>query len=118
MRCKAIGPAGLAPAGAPLAMSKDYGTSNQTDVFLIDNNGQLNMFWVDGIGHWNGPKPIGPAGIAPAGGVGATTQFGTNNQTDVYFISAAGAKTPGTPTMFESNGSGDWNGPKALDTGN
>jgi len=115
---KAIGPAGLAPAGAPLAMSKDYGTSNQTDVFLIDNNGQLNMFWVDGIGHWNGPKPIGPAGIAPAGGVVATTQFGTNNQTDVYFISAAGAKTPGTPTMFESNGSGDWNGPKALDTGN
>jgi hypothetical protein len=61
-----IGPAGIAPAGANVAACRQFGLS-QTDVFLVDNNGQLNVFWVDNAGGWNGPGKIGPAGLANPG---------------------------------------------------
>jgi len=101
-----IGPQGNAPSGAPLAASQQFGL-NQTDVFLVGNNGQLNVFWVDSSGAWNGPGKIGPTGLAPAGaGVAASQQFGVNNQTDVFLVD-----NNGQLNVFWVDGSGAWNGP-------
>jgi hypothetical protein len=49
-----IGPAGITVPGGHIAASRQFGLT-QTDVFLVGNNGQLNVYWVDGEGPWNGP---------------------------------------------------------------
>ncbi len=49
--------------GSPLAASQQFG-GDQTDVFVIDDNGQLNVSWIVGDspgGQWSGPMPIGSA---------------------------------------------------------
>lgn len=44
-----------------LAASPQFGVDNQrTEVFAVDNDGQLQVTWVVGSGGWNGPKLIGP----------------------------------------------------------
>ena len=92
-----IGPAGLASPGCYLAVSQQIGI-NQTDVFLVDKNGQLNVLYVVAGGAWSGPVKIGPAGHAPSGAfVAASQQFGANagghavNQTDVFLIDNTGS---------------------------
>jgi 3-deoxy-D-manno-octulosonic-acid transferase len=103
-----IGPAGIAPVvfyPPPIAVSQQFG-ANQTDVFLIDQNGQLNVFWVVGEGAWNGPLPIGPVGLAvPGSPIAVSQQFGTN-QTDVFVIDQNGQLN-----VFWVVGEGAWNGP-------
>jgi hypothetical protein len=81
-----IGQAGLFPPGGAVAVSNQFGTPSQTDVFAIDKNGTLNVFWITGNEpNWNGPLSIGKAGSFPPGGaVVASNQFGTPNQTDVF----------------------------------
>jgi hypothetical protein len=113
-----IGAAGIAPPGASLATSRQFGVTNQTDVFLIDNNGQLNVFWVDGGGSWNGPEKLGPSGIATPGAcVAASQQFGVTNQTDVFLIdNSHGPSGPGWPVVFWVAAGGTWNGPSSLAT--
>ncbi len=111
-----IGPTGIAQPGAGLAASQQFGVS-QTDVFVVDKNGQLNVFWVVGTGAWNGPEKIGPVGIAASGArVAASRQFGASDQTDAFVINKTGTNGPGWPTVFWVEGSGAWNGPKALVT--
>jgi hypothetical protein len=111
-----IGPAGLANPGAAIAVSQQFGALNQTDVFVVDKNGQLNVFWVEGTGAWNGPQKIGPVGIASSGAfISASRQFGAN-QTDVFVINNTGINAPGWPTVFWVEGAGQWNGPLALVT--
>jgi polygalacturonase len=90
-----------------LAASQQFGANNQTDVFLVDTNGQLNVFWVQGEGAWNGPVKIGPAGFAPAGlGLAASQQFGANSQTDVFLVDRNGQVN-----VFWVQREGPWNGP-------
>src|ERR1017187_948614 len=85
-----VGPAGFAPAGAAVAASQQIGL-NQTDVFVVDSAGQLNVSWVDNAGAWSGPLGIGPAGIFPPGApVAASQQIGLN-QTDVFVVDNNGA---------------------------
>jgi hypothetical protein len=107
--------------GAPLAASQQFGAKDQTDVFLVDKNGQLNLFWAEGTGDWNGPKPIGPAGIVPSAKtsskgayVGTSQQFGATNRTNVFILNESGTNGPGWPTEFWVEGSGQWSGPAAL----
>ncbi len=111
-----LGPASLAPSGAFVAASQHFGATNQTDVFLIDNNGQLNMFWVEGItGSWNGPEKIGPQGLAAPGAfLAASQQFGATNQTDVFIVNPTCGIGPGWPAVFWVQGVGLWNGPLSL----
>ena len=112
-----IGEIGLAPAGASVAASQQFGASNQTDVFLIDNNGQLNVFWVQNTGAWNGPLKLGPKNTAAPGAVvAASQQFGVADQTDVWVINQNGTNAPGWPVVFWVDGAGQWSGPKALVT--
>jgi hypothetical protein len=102
-----IGPAGVFPPGAGVVASNQFGVNNQTDVFAIGANGQLHVAWVNSGGAWNGPIGIGPAGVFPPGaGVGASNQFGVNNQTDVFAIGANGQLH-----VAWVNGGGAWNGP-------
>jgi hypothetical protein len=108
---------GIAPAGASVAASQQFGASNQTDVFLVDNNGQLNVFWVQGVGTWNGPLKLGPKNTAAPGAVvAASQQFGIADQTDVWVINQNGTNAPGWPVVFWVDGAGQWGGPKALVT--
>ena len=112
-----IGPAGIAPSGAYVAVSQQFGAENQTDVFFIGNNGQLNVCWVQGTGAWNGPQKIGPKGLAaPGSALAASAQFGVVNQSNVYVLNVTGTSAPGWPTVFWVEGAGAWNGPKALVT--
>jgi hypothetical protein len=103
-----IGPAGIAPAGANVAACRQFGLS-QTDVFLVDNNGQLNVFWVDNAGGWNGPEKIGPAGLAnPGCPLAVSQQFGLN-QTDVFLIDKNGQLN-----VFWVDNAGPWSGPEKI----
>jgi hypothetical protein len=104
----AIGPVDHAPPGAYLAVSQQIG-ADQTDVFLIDNAGQLNVFWVESSGAWNGPQKIGPVGFASAGGpLVASQQFGIE-QTDVFLIDVTGQLQ-----VFWVAAEGTWNGPQKI----
>ena len=105
-----IGPAGVAPPGSAITVSQQFGTANQTDVFVLDNQGQLNVYWVQGAGAWNGPVSAGPAHLAPgAAAVVASQQFGITNQTDVFVVGAEGQ-----PNVLWVDSAGRWNGPQAL----
>ncbi len=44
-----------APAGAPLAASRQFNSSDQTDLFFINNAGMLVAAWVESAGKWKGP---------------------------------------------------------------
>jgi len=101
-----IGPAGIANPGCHLAASRQFGL-NQTDVFVVDKNGQLNVYWVDNAGAWNGPGKIGPAGVTNAGScLAASQQFGLN-QTDVFLLDKSGQLN-----IFWVDNAGAWNGPQ------
>ena len=62
-----IGLTGFANPGSSVTASQQFGINNQTDVFLVDKTGQLNVFWVDSAGVWQGPEKIGPAGFTNPG---------------------------------------------------
>ena len=103
-----LGPAGLANPGSFLAVSRQFG-ADQTDVFLVDKNGQLSIFWVGGLGPWNGPQKLGPAGLAnPGSFLGVSQQFGAD-QTDVFLVDKYGQLN-----VFWVGGLGPWNGPQKL----
>jgi len=108
---------GIAPPGSAVAASRQFGVSNQTDVFVIDNNGQLNVFWVQNTGAWNGPLKVGPQHVAaPGASIVASQQFGLSEQTDVFVINETGTNAPGWPVVYWVDAAGNWNGPKALVT--
>jgi hypothetical protein len=52
-----ISPQGFAPQGAAVTASLQFGL-NQTDVFVVDHGGAVNVIWVVGGGAWDGPVPI------------------------------------------------------------
>jgi hypothetical protein len=79
-------------SGQNLATSQQFGAPNQTDVFLVDHNGTLNVFWVKGAGAWNGPLLFGPVGYASKGApLAVSAQFGVPGQTDVFVVGADGS---------------------------
>jgi hypothetical protein len=101
---------GLAPAGAHLAASPQFGVPNQTDVFVVDANGALRVTWVQGAGTWNGPATISPNGSASVGGhLAASQQFGIANRTDLFSVLDNGAVQ-----VSWVDGTGKWNGPAAI----
>ena len=106
-----LGPQGLAPSGCSVAASQQFGLT-QTDVFLVGNNGQLYVFWVDGAGAWNGPLPIGPPGIAKPGSHLATCKQSSLTQADVFLIDNSGQLV-----VFWVAAGGPWNGPLPIGAG-
>jgi hypothetical protein len=105
-----IGNPGVFPAACCVAVSNQFGIAGQTDVFMIDNSGYLNVLWVNGLGSWNGPKRISSTGNLPAGGfVAASQQFGIADQTNVYVVDLQGQLS-----VFSVDGSGAWTGPLTI----
>lgn len=109
-----IGPSDFAAAGAPVATSFRSG-GTQTNVFVTDKKGTLQMFSADGAGSWNGPQQIGPPGVTTSGAfIAASPQFGVSNQYDIFLINQTGTSAPGWPVVFWGPGTNSWAGPKAL----
>ena len=101
---------GFAPPGACVAASPQFGVVNQTDVFVVDGEGRLCVFWVTGEGPWDGPYAISGPGFAPPGAcVAASPQFGVPNQTDVFVVDSEGQLSVSWVTA-----DGPWDGPKAI----
>jgi hypothetical protein len=63
---------GVAPAGAAMTAASSFHDSWRTNVFFVDRAGAANVMWVVGVGDWQGPTRIGPAGLLPAGARVAT----------------------------------------------
>ena len=105
-----IGPAGFAASGASLAVSERFGANGQTDVFVMDNSGQLNVFSVVGDGAWQAPVAIGTPTYANLAPPAVSRQFGTaQDQTDVFVVDLNGLVN-----VFWASGTGSWQGPKVL----
>jgi uncharacterized membrane protein YccF (DUF307 family) len=82
---------------------------NQTDVFVVDKNGTLNVMWVVGAGAWNGPAPLGPAGkYSPGAPIAASQQIGLS-QTDVFVVDKDGL----LDVLWVVN-AGAWAGPAVI----
>ena len=105
-----ISSSNVAPPGAAITASQQFGASNQTDVFVVDNSGALTVTWVNGAGAWQGPARISGSNVAPPGAaVTASQQFGASNQTDVFVVDNSGALT-----VTWVNGTGPWRGPARI----
>ena len=48
----------FAPPGAGLAASQQFGISNQTDLFVVNDAGMTEVLWIQGSAKWNGPMAI------------------------------------------------------------
>ncbi len=107
-----ISPPGFkAPAGAPLAVSPQFGAGPQTDVFVADASGSINVFYYQGSGWLQMQPPLtGGGAVAPGAPLAASHRFGAAaGQTDVY----AGNKQ-GQLVCWSVVGGGAWSGPVAI----
>ncbi len=110
----AIGPDDFAAAGAPVAVSIQSG-GTQTNVFVTDKKGTLQLFSINTGAAWSGPQQIGDTGVTTSGAyIAVSTQFGVQNQYDVFVINQTGTNAPGWPVVFWGPGTNSWTGPKAL----
>ncbi len=89
-----------------IAMAPQAGL-NQADLFTVDEDGQLNVFWA-GTGGWQGPERIGPSIFVGGGNIKASQQFGLN-QTDVFMVDQNGQLE-----VFWAAGGGAWQGPEKI----
>jgi hypothetical protein len=112
-------PGVVSSTGGSLAASPQFGLPNNTDVFAIDNNGQLNVAWVNGKNPWNGPaEPTHNSNnrylyqhvlFPPGAPVAASQQFGLPNNTDVFAVDVNG-----NLDVAWVAGGGSWQGPSAI----
>lgn len=106
----AISVAGFAPPGAHVAACQRAANANQTDVYVVDQTGTLQVFSVVGNGNWSAPVKISDAGFAPAGAaVAASPRYGVKDQTDVYV-----AQTSGAMNVFSVGSPGVWSKPAVI----
>ena len=80
-----IGSAGLAPSGAPLALSHQS-DGNQLDAAFIGDDGALYVAWVVNDGAWNGPSPMTAKGVGAPGAKIALAHQGNLSQLDAVFV--------------------------------
>jgi hypothetical protein len=103
----------LFPPGAPIAASQEFGASNQTVVFAVDNTGRLVTYWVFGQGAWAGPAAVsGPGVFSPGAYVVAAQQVGLT-QTDVFAIDTNG----NLEVYWTVNALPPWYGPLTISSG-
>jgi hypothetical protein len=105
----AVGDKDFARKGAPLAASRQFGAHDQTDLFLFDKMGQLNVFWTHATGSLNGPVKIGPEGFASNNAQMAVSQRFGAMQTDVFAVDKSGALS-----WFWVDGTSAWKGPEKI----
>jgi hypothetical protein len=90
--------------------ANQFGLPNQTDVWVVANNGATVVSWVVGAGDWNGPLRITPPGLAAPGvGLTSSNQFGLPNQTNAWVIAKSGAINVSWVVL-----AGAWQGPLVI----
>ena len=99
----------FAHPGAAITAARQFGTHDQTDVFLLDQKGQLYVFWAFATGGLNGPNKIGPAGVVPDHAQLTAFQRPGTRQTYLFMIDKSGALT-----SFRVEGGGHWEGPDTI----
>jgi hypothetical protein len=101
-----ISAAGFAKPGGHVAVGQRAGNANQTDVYLVDKKGQLNVFSAQGNGPWTGPVAIGPSDFAAAGAPAAVLVPSGGSQTNVFVTDKKGSLQ-----LFSVEGGNPWSGP-------
>ena len=81
----------------------------QLDVFVVDNTGQIIVFWAYENFAWGGPTKIGPAGFAAPGAALSTSQQFGIPQTDLFVCSKSGELN-----VFFVVSSQPWEGPAEI----
>lgn len=100
--------AGFAPAGASVAAAQQT-PNDQLDVFVVADDGSLQLVWEVDNGQWKPPIALSPPGFAPPGApLVAVRQFPLD-QLNVFVVGNDGALHV---TWVE--GEGNWQGPAAL----
>lgn len=100
---------GTFPPGTYIAVSEQVGTGNanvgnQLDVFAIDDNGTLNVFYTSGAG-WSNQKIRPNIALTPGAPLVASQQFITGvNQTNLMTFDPSGVLN-----IFYVDGAGAWN---------
>jgi len=83
---------GFAAAGASICVTRHFIPNvNQTDVFVIDLQGNLQVFSAQGPYNWSAPSIVAPNVAQPNANLSASQQFGSPSvsnpyQTDVFLI--------------------------------
>jgi hypothetical protein len=98
----------FAPPGGCLAAAQQP-ANDQLDVFVVGNDGALQVLWVQGEGNWQGPVALGPAGLAAPGAFLDAHTLGQQARLDVV--------VPGVDrrlNVFTVQGAGNWQGPTPL----
>jgi hypothetical protein len=107
---KRISAPGIFPPGANVATSEQFGFQDQTDVFAVNQTGQLTVSWVTKDSEWDGPQPISPSNLyTPGASLSAYQQVGINDQTDVFVHDKQG-----TLNVFYVTKNDPWTGPIPL----
>jgi hypothetical protein len=104
-----ISNAGFAKPGGHIAVGQRAGNGNQTDVYLVDKKGQLNVFSAQGKGPWTGPVAIGASDFAAAGAPVAVAMQSGGSQTNVFVTDKKGALQ-----AFSVDGGNPWSGPQQI----
>jgi len=100
-----ISPRGRYAPGAPIAVSQQAGVT-QTDVFIVNTAGDLDVLWASGGGACAGPVNITSGSQYKSGAeIAASRQFDIN-QTDVFVTNKSGFRT-----VMWALGGGSWTGP-------
>jgi hypothetical protein len=102
------GPKAITHGGMPLAASRQFGT-DQTDLFLVDEKGQLKVLWRRDGGQWSGPTNIGPEQFTGKFAHLAAGRLGKGDQTGVFVVDKQGALT-----VFRAEKNGAWMGPQTI----
>jgi hypothetical protein len=96
---------GIARPGS--ALSFGHQGPNQLDLLFVDNQGAVNVMWVNGFyGIWAAPCAISAAGTAEPGSPVAVANQGSIDQLDLAFVGYDGALY----LMWVVNGHSYWAG--------
>lgn len=98
----------LAPPGAHVALA-EQASSGQLDVALVGTDGTLLLFWVVGVGQWQGPLHLTGPGFAAPGADAALEHQNSINQLDAVLADKAGAVS-----VLSVPGLGNWTAPVSL----
>ena len=102
------GPKAVTIWGAPLAASRQFG-AGQTDLFVVDKNGQVKVVWRKDGGAWSGPADIGPEEFTAKFAHLAAGRLGKGDRTGLFAVDKQGALA-----VFRAEKNGPWMGPQTI----
>ncbi|HEY6988560.1 MAG TPA: hypothetical protein VH369_09260 [Bryobacteraceae bacterium] len=82
--------AGFTLPGSPIA-AVFYPLNNQLEVFIVDAEGALTLFWKAQNGVWQQPFRLTGPRFAPAGAPVSAAYYPLNNQLEIFLFDAQGA---------------------------